>query len=539
MNATHEARGRALSAQISDLVIKGRVEEVLLHAKAIEEWLEGARDDVRSPIVERLRAAWAQSSLVMIDRRQAEKALEPYLRDRDSGGQLLEKADDPDSKKFVPSFGRGAVLMAIANLRYREFELHESERIAASAAAHLQHPPDAPADLELLLARSQNAIWRARVLWHAHSQVEAKQCLASALGELARELDGTGELRGVELLAALAYGLWAQWDWRMGRIGKAKEKVYHALFLLRGLKDDAGNSIALVRTAHILMAAGQIERSFNHPELRWAKRLLRESAELFRVHSHPFEARARIQLARCYMTHGSMEELAIELERVDALQRKLESTDSKEAAFVYGDLVLTKLWPLEERARAGHVDSWKECAERARLLDRPAETILRFEIEQDIHFGLATAMQGSEESRASGRKRLEQALRKARNKEPILAISAKLALCEANLEVNKATSFQYWEEATFALSAINSASLMRWKEYLATKLNAPLSVQINLNLGFKDAQRQFVKSYLQYQVARHVDRGSMLSALRLSSSHFYRLLADYGIEVPSEWRKTP
>jgi hypothetical protein len=128
-------------------------------------------------------------------------------------------------------------------------------------------------------------------------------------------------------------------------------------------------------------------------------------------------------------------------------------------------------------------------------------------------------------TRTSGLQQLEVAATKALARgDRKLAVAARLALAEADLDRDRAKAHTEWAEASRLLETIGNASLSKWKERLWEKLDAPFSIRIDRDMNLREARDTFVEQYLHYRFRRFDDYGKFAKAMRVSRASIYRYM---------------
>jgi tetratricopeptide (TPR) repeat protein len=491
-----------LRKELRDAVIKGKEKSAdALQAQAMTAYLD----------------------LMMLDKTQALKCLEPFLIWQGEAGTQINRKE---LAHVTDPFLGGLITAQLANLLYRSFNYEKGEQIASEADALLRRSGDAT--LFMFLTRWESRIWRARLAWRCGRRQEAEHSLQEALENLGRRHNSERERGGIELLMAVALSLWAAMDWVRGRLDDARRKIYQSLFLLRG-----GEANDPIRLAYALYTGGKIEASYSSTEFEWPIRLLCESEEIFRKHRHPFLCRATIQRAQCLVKAGRIDDA----EKVLGQLAMSDIQDPDERAYAEAESGLTRLWISERRVRNG-MARWQDCLRESRKLLHSVDTLpRRLQAEIHLHHGRALIhLEDRNKGREHSQKALEIAERDGRIK---IQAGAYFVLTESFLgpQADQGMALHHWKEGLRLLANVQSSYLSQWKEDLAPRIEGPIIFSLPNHLPLARAKEEFMRDYLRYHCARAVSLKDLLKHLGISRASLFRWMKELGIK--QIFRKSP
>lgn len=522
---------------VTDLVLSGNDDELL--AKPLERMSELLRRGIPD---ERIRlsvqARVAQLNLLLMRLDRAAEALSPYAEFTSRGRLRFHDASVEDLiASGENSFEVALALTQLANLAYRACYYPRGVEIAKEARRLLRDKcQDAPRDLKFL-AEFENEIWLARLEWHCGSYQEAENILRLTLRELTKELRNSTLRGGIELLAAVALGMWASFDWRSSnKLRDARRKAFQAAFIL-----SQGIVKSSIRLAHCLYMAGRIEASYSLDSVGWWEELYNNAEEIFRRHHHIFQLRVRMQKALCLIGYGDIDQARQILDDLDKKMAEAtqENTDfnsriyPKEMEYVLANNALGRVWIKEYEARKEPA-KWEECVELAAAIEEQELQHPRLRAEGQLHYGLALTKCGKNKQETEGRAILEDTILLAQKHNLTkIEIAARFALVESFVSHggDNAKAQSHWDLATDLLREVRSSFLFRWKSTLGPDINTLNRVEVEINQTFEEAVSELAKKYLKYHSSRSNKKAALWNTIGVTPTKGYRLLEKYNVDL--------
>ena len=480
-----------------------------------------------------IRARSAQLSLLMVNKADAARSLSPFVRIGEGRQLILDYGQLRRLQEHRFPFSAGIALAQIADLMFRSLESKRGSELAASADALLSKHDDTVPYEDRFLARRENEIWWCRLLWRAGEHRRAESLLSEAVNELRRSLQhGTVdaapvERGGVELLIAVALGLWASFDWMRGLLNDARRKVYEALFLLgTGDVDDP------IRLAHALFTAGRIEAPQSTIGFSWSLNILQRARRLYEANHHPFVARTIVQQSQCLLKMGRADLAEILLQEVDHLTTAIIA-DEDEKVFARAEAQLTRLWILEEKAI--ETGDWVPCKGPAEALEAAEGLPSRVGLENMLHQGRVLVHLEDRRDLDRGRNLLDTVVRESQNARRLrIEVGAYFALVESYLEGidrNPELAREYWEKALRLRTSIESTYLARWEQRLGPKFDGPFFFSASPNLTLHDARDRFEAAFLGHVSSCSRNTNELINRLGVAKSTFWFLLKRHNIRT--------
>jgi hypothetical protein len=422
----------------------------------------------------------ADLCLLMVERQEVAGLLGRFLED-DHRRASLQAIEDVVRKE---TFLEGATLAsAVGDFLFRQHSYEAAYQAARFAedlfrTAGVRVIP-AGIDARMLIGRLWNFARLARISWRIRERRGMadrylQDCL-ELLGAPALEPRTLPRLHSVE---AFVLDVAASIDWARGFMETARQKIYRALFLLRG-----GTIHDSPRLAHALFTAGKIEATLaSRSNARAAIEILNDAYKTFGA--HPLAPMAKIQMAEAYLRTGGTTTARALLDEVKPFLR--EEVHKAEAA-------LARSWI---HARSSDWEATKQEAEGLLAQVRAHQELpARLEAEALLQLGRAQVHLAG--SRDAGLANLNRAVKAADDNGRIkISIAALLELAAAYKDdpVQVEQAKEYWLHASNLLSRTRSAYL----EELRDEVSRGLIVGWPFLVGSEDYEnekRKFAKEF--------------------------------------------
>ncbi len=516
------ARAERVVAAMAKLGRRGNADAQIRLMKALFDLATNRGQELPSELRFEVQARAAQLHLMMMRVHDAAKCLRPYAEVTDEGEVVLNESKVAELKAGSSSYGRGCLLRELGNLLYRVHRHKQGRSLAAIGNVFLKRDSPGPSGRDRLLAELESRIWWSRLLWHCEEFSEAKELIRECVLDLSEAMkDETAPRGGIDLLVAVALDLWASFNLAAGETDVARRRIYQALFLLRG-----GRVRCKVRLAYSMYSAARIEAAgYSKSSYQWCRDLFNESERLFGNHEHPFQLRARIMHAQFLTKHKVQRREVDELLNSEDLKSRL-TIDPEEKSYVEASELLTRVWA-EERGARENPKLWEHCIELGKQLDLLQSKPARLKAEGKLHLGLALIQ--IEKSRPAGQARLREALEiSGRCNLMRIKAATHLAFVEYHqLEREPALAREHWNIAAGLLRTMRSSFLYDWSRRLEDKLEAPATVELNLEGKLKTILERVHQDYLKYHTTKTTDKQQLWQEMGVPQATGYRLLSKY------------
>jgi hypothetical protein len=485
---------------------------------------------------ERLVAMVAGSALhlVKLEKEAAAACLAPYVTYATGQGTVTvhERALDHLCEK-APSLLAGLVCAEIANLLHRTWDPKRGAKVGHRALGLFESggkPLNVPLDpLFCELLQCLAVAWWARLAWQTGESAEALRRLETLRLRMARlRGDYPDRVSGIDLVTAITLDLIADLCSLKGEHGRALNAANEAWLLLT-----CGNNRDAVRSGHVLYTMGKVIATRVTPEDYYLPVLVLEKAEHTYPNDHPLVLRAANRKARCYLRGHQLAKARTALR--DARKALVPgSLPPDEERYCQAEMLLTELLISEHEALSDRTRA-SACIEGGKALLGAARGVTpRLQVEAHLHLAIAQIRYGE---RGIGLRHLDEATRLlATDEGPITArIGIILARTEAILAHDREAARRHWLEATRLLSSVQSAFLREWRDRLAAQLEAAITVTLDPDASYAEAQKASKRAYVQYQLQRfNYNLPKVAAAIRVSRPHLYEVLKGLGIEIRPE-----
>jgi tetratricopeptide (TPR) repeat protein len=435
----------------------------------------------------------AKLDTLMFAKADAEESLRPYvtLDNKQRAKPNWKNLESLENQQN--SFITGTLFTEVANFLFRKYAFQEGMKIAERADSLLSKGDGSPDGLSLLLAKGENTIWLARLAARCNQQQYAEKILRKMVEEMESKYSiyKKGERGGIDHILAMAFDLWASFDWIRGD-RSARQKIYRALFLLRdGEADDP------IRLAHALYIAGKIEASYSVTDFEWPIRLLEDAQEKFMEYKHPLARRCAIQKAQCLTKADKREDARDVLNKAKAI----EISDIEELTYSEAESTLTEVWIREAKAR-DKSGNWEDCIDEAKKLIAKIEHLpRRLQAETHLHYGIILIHL---EKYADAQNHLDKAITLV---EKDGRIKLKVGVCFAYAESYKKSgdpekALKWWKNGLQLFANVQSSHLSQWKDRLAREFpDNQLIININPKQSKEEMKLAIRKALLLYREA--------------------------------------
>lgn len=482
-----------LARSIDECLDRGDVDTAVGHRSELVHLCQSSRNAHPRGVV-----LAAQLSLLMSEHSDAASVLSPFVASHQVHLDTIEDIQRQTNAGDAAALAGVVGDFLLGKGRYQEaFEaaLHADALFGSRMAVMTEAPP------REIVERLWNYARLARIASEGTERwAVADRYLKDCFEQLQRHW-GTS-LPRLQSLEAFALDIAASLDWARGRIDDSRQKIYRALFLLRGgaVKDT-------VRLGLALLTAGKIESSLsNRANFRAALDILESGTHTLRSIGHPLASFAELQVAEAYIHAGEVGKAATVL---DTLQPKLNEVAHKAEA------ALAWCWI---HARQGDSARAKQAAET--MLAFPS---LPVRLEAEGHFQLGRALMNLGE-RKRGTQELHDALDLAqRHGRSKIEIAALLELAADHSGQDPERAREYWEHATELLGRTRSTFLEERRDEVATILRRgwPFFVESD---NYKEETRKFSQQFFGRLAKKYGSKSRAAQKAGISRTTVIRLL---------------
>lgn len=492
-------------------------------AAVLREPLRAAiRSSAGEVTAEEQRCARILASHLFLERMEIGAAAEVLDIDLDRlSGQRALEIEDAGS-----AFLAGLFNAEVANLMFRRHAIDAGKALADLALEQLKTTEQKVSTLSSGMAWMLETLahaWWARLAWQKGARASARErvdeLIERAQERRSKAIEAQDEDEpeaSTDLVLAIFLDLAAEFDATAGHTDAAADHARQGVLLLResGAHDRP-------RLGHLLYVLGKIEaRRGAADRYRFALQLLRSARDEYGP-SHPFIFRTLNQEVQCLVRANEVKAAKKRLGDARAALDDAAHVTAEERRYAAASFEMTALWIKGREARQSSLDPattaaekeaeaatatalWKSCVtEVERFISRSGSLSSRLIADAQVQLGLAYTHLGNYDKALEV---LHSAHDTAERKELVtIQIAALFLMAEAsNLSSHAEGALESFNRACALIDTrgVQSEYLASRRQQVAVALRRNIMVAFSPRLSYADAEKQFKRTYLRYQLMK-------------------------------------